>query len=613
MTESRPIDNDGTEGLTVSAAGVDVRVLRRVADGGVPAFEYVITSNRSEHVDVLVSQSIPAAVDADAIGVPTSPEDTWTVRDDEWMTYGCRLQPGATVRTAWGAKLDFHPALEPPTVHVDASPDATAAPASGELEGDAANPSAATSGADGPTDGTPAPVESREAASDAGAVEESPTAEADETTSADVESADDSELTGDSEFADDAEPTDDGATRSDSAHDSVTAAIVHELRTGSVPERDREALRRALGLQQSASPDELVERVQELHVHHNQVAEAIEALEERIDGVRGSTPTTTEINQLKRALTQLYDASVDPEQLATVRQRVEEIDEASADVEVIRDLKGALEQLEHDAATAAELAEVRERVAALEETAATVDQLEAVRAELDDVATGLDELEAAAASDADLASAEADLADVAAVQASLRESVEELEALEATVADLDADRIDADVADLEERVRTLTERAASADALTSVNERLKQVEQGVLGYETIQRRLTELEADTRERLDRHDATLAKIEAAATDTGDGVRQAVNETRSDVARIETRIDEEALSDDEVADAVASEVRSNLPAAGLLAAGAGGLIAAVPLALAFPLAAVAAGVAGATSLVGGWRWLGATPSSR
>lgn len=132
MTESTPAEwRNGTEAVEVSSGGIDVDVRRRLADGGVPAFEYVITSTRSATVDLMLTQTLPDAVDPDDVGFPADGQRRWTVRDETWMTYERRLQPGATIRTAWGVRLDAHPSVDPPEVHVVVADRASALEGSG--------------------------------------------------------------------------------------------------------------------------------------------------------------------------------------------------------------------------------------------------------------------------------------------------------------------------------------------------------------------------------------------------------------------------------------------------------------------------------------------------
>lgn len=606
------MDGGGGSGdLGVTVDGVVLRVHRRVAGEGVPAFEYVLASNRPDPVDLLISQPLPASIDREAIGFAADATADWTIRDDEWLTFQCRLAPGDRVTTAWGVRSSSHPPIQAPTLHVTEAGDA-ADPTAAEEASDAVE-QAAREGAGDAVESTAVEdaghADGSTAVEDAGHADVSTAAE-DAARGADPAVIDDasgpSAATGPERSADTRDPSDAvdrvetgvGPTEADEATSraressvgagaaedpqdaTVVRRLLRELEAGDVPERDRRALREALGAEDPASPDVVVEQLQALQRHHNQLTEAIELLEERVETVRSGTPTTTEINRLKRLIATLHDESVQREELTALQERVAALDERAVDAEAIRDVRGAIAQLEHDAGeeVAEEVAELREALAALEDRAATVDRVEQVREDVDQVAERIDAVEASTPERAAVDALEGDLEALAARTADLEAAVADLaDARE----DPEVEELAAAVEDLEARLGDLADRAAAADALETVNERVKQVEQGVLGYESLRDRVETVEDDTQSRLEETEDALAELRAAVPD-------------------EQRI-EAVPTEDDVEVTARQAGRAGALDVGLLGVGVLGVAASLPVATVSTPLALATGAAGVAALLG------------
>lgn len=473
MTEPAIAEGEG-DGTVCSVDGAVVHVRRREARGEVPAFEYVVGTDEDAPVAVRLRQPIPGEVDLEAIGFPPACEDDWRLEDGA-LVCEAPVKPDEPVRTAWGVDGDGHPPIEPPSIDVvpldppDRSESAAAGDGAGASTEDEtgaapgdeagaapgdADTDPAAGGADAATDGTDAapdddttdaPADVDEAVpstfdlsdppegltrpdanggttADAGGEATAEDPRAPEVASGPGGESGGTAVRGAGTAAADAPPAD--AAQARSAAEPVIARLTAELQSGDVADEHREALQDALAVRLSDSTNAFVEHLQEkLERRAERMAEEVESLEESIERVYGVKADASELDAVKRGLTDLDDRTVTQSELRDLRADhgtlVERVETTG---DLLESLRTDLETLEERSAEAERVAELSETVAslredldALDETAATQSDLEE-RAEqllatterldgrVDDVVADHDELAAGAATADDLES-----------------------------------------------------------------------------------------------------------------------------------------------------------------------------------------------------------------
>ncbi|WP_129115709.1 hypothetical protein [Halegenticoccus tardaugens] len=97
----------GDEVVTVESEGITVRK-RFVADEfPVPAIRFEIDSDRSDDVIIRVTDTIPESFSMERVGFhPDYENDNWTAYKDHRVEYRRALQPGESVTTVYGVRLD---------------------------------------------------------------------------------------------------------------------------------------------------------------------------------------------------------------------------------------------------------------------------------------------------------------------------------------------------------------------------------------------------------------------------------------------------------------------------------------------------------------------------
>ncbi|WP_101297304.1 AAA family ATPase [Halegenticoccus soli] len=98
---------DPDEVVTVSDEGVTVEKTFVADEFPVPAVAFTIRSERSEPVDVRVTDAIPESFPMEHVGFhPDFENDNWTAYTDHRVEYSRTLEPGESVRTVYGVRLD---------------------------------------------------------------------------------------------------------------------------------------------------------------------------------------------------------------------------------------------------------------------------------------------------------------------------------------------------------------------------------------------------------------------------------------------------------------------------------------------------------------------------
>lgn len=349
MTQTDTTGDQGTD-MVCSEAGVVVRIRSREAHGEVPAFEYVVGSEREVPVAVHLSQAVPEDVAEADIGFPSECEDHWSVIDGALVTDRV-LAPDEQFTTVWGVRSDEHPSIEPPSIDVtpvDGEPDILSRHAS-DADG--------VSGADASSDEIP-----------------------------DAPAADPSDVRSAATIGPDAEAASLGsdAPAPVATDGSLVEQLVEELESGTVSAEERTALADALEVAASDSANAFVEHVQDkVDRRSDRLADDIASLEESVQQLYGVKADASEIGSLKRGLTDLEERTVTSAELRDLRRRLEEHTESASSERA--SLRQQIETLSETAAEAENLASLAENVGDLQRTAVSEDEFEALREDLETV------------------------------------------------------------------------------------------------------------------------------------------------------------------------------------------------------------------------------------
>lgn len=471
--------NEQGEGMVCSEDGIVVRIRSREARGEVPAYEYVVGSERTAPVAVRLRQPVPEDIAEADLGFPSACEDHWALVDGS-LVAELVIDPDDQFQTVWGVRGDSHPSIDPPTVEVspvgddgaDADQAEAADDASLDLDGPAADASSGgAGGSGGGTDGSDGDSESGE---------------------------DDSGLLPPSDhgagLAADADSGSVPAADPDDVDGSLVAQLLLELEADEVDDEDRAALADALEFAASDSTNSFVEHVQnKLERRAERLQDDVESLEGSVEQLYGVKADASEVSTLKRSLSELDDQSVSEGDLESLRDRLEEREaSADADRESIRE---ELQSLSDRAAEAERVATLADDLEALRSDAATEDDVADLREEIEDVQTAVDELRD------ELATIEDEFgSDLDALEAALRDDLSTLESdHESLAADHDA----------------LSESAASSDDLDQLREEHRtQINAAKSDVSALEERLeseytpaSEISADVDERLHRSLGTL----------------------------------------------------------------------------------------------------------
>lgn len=403
MTQPEIADGRG-DGTVCSVDGAVVHVRRREAQDSVPAFEYVVGTEEGTPVAVQVRQPVPDGVEPERIGFPPACEDDWRL-EDATLVFEAPVKPDQPVRTAWGVDLDEHPPIDPPSIDVVPldQPEATRGSAAAG-EADAGDASETDVGADeeddtdrasggddtGEADDGEIPStfdlsDPPEGLSDGG----SPAATAGATDDSGASSGAAASTAGHDARATtrspDGEAGESGTATTkpaaDSTHDPATAEplvaqLAAELRSGDVDEDHRSALRDALAVRLSDSTNAFVEHLQEkVERRTDRLSEEIESLEESVERVYGVKADASEIDAIKRGITELDDTKVGESDVRELQS------DLSAAVERSERTAERVESLEDSTASAERVADLADAISAVrEEVAALRDDVETLRA-----------------------------------------------------------------------------------------------------------------------------------------------------------------------------------------------------------------------------------------
>jgi hypothetical protein len=385
------------DAVTVSAGAVSVSKAFSPDEFPVPTVLFDLESHADEPVELRLTDDVPETVTMDAVGFhPEYDADAWTAYRDRRVQFEVTLDPGESVRTVYGVRVD------------DADPGAFAGEPRVELLGD---------------DDPPDAVDEEDALDRETTQEVREALAADENAAspADVEAAlnggvgagpGDSgglALDGDGESQitldggdggggidlDDAGaahespsldptggPTTDDRPEADSR--SLTAAVAAEISAGDVPDEDVDALRDALGAEPPPTAAEVAAELEGDLDGGPTAAEVAAELEGDLDG-EPTVPTSVEV-RLDRLQSTVADLSAYTDALENF------LDEEGDGQQAIAGFRADVEQLE------GEVASLDETVAGVEgridEMTATVEEVSEAAEDVDpEVEASLDRLE----------------------------------------------------------------------------------------------------------------------------------------------------------------------------------------------------------------------------
>ncbi|MFB6167876.1 MAG: hypothetical protein ABEJ43_03415 [Haloferacaceae archaeon] len=318
-----PAESRDTGPVTVSTGAVTAEKSFTDDEFPVPTVAFDIRSTASEPVEIRLTDDIPESVEMGAIGFhPDYDGDNWTAFRDRRVRYETKIEPGGSVRTVYGVRVDEdvrpgeflgEPRLE---LHDEAAIDIDDAPVHGSN----------------------------------GSVDETLVLNATET-DADVSGAEPDAA---------AEP----GTELDPA--SLAAALAEAVREDAVADEDLETLRDAVGSAESA-PTSVQVRIDRLQSQVEDLAAYTDALETFLDeegegqaAVAGFRDDLDEVSAEVEALTGAVE-SLD-ERVVDVESTV---DRTATDVETLTDDVDALD--EEVTAVSTDLAETREVATSLRE------------------------------------------------------------------------------------------------------------------------------------------------------------------------------------------------------------------------------------------------------
>ncbi len=368
------------DAVTVSAGAVSVSKAFSPDEFPVPTVLFDLESRADEPVELRLTDDVPETVTMDAVGFhPEYDADAWTAYRDRRVQFEVTLDPGESVRTVYGVRVD------------DADPGAFAGEPRVELLGD---------------DDSPDAVDEEDALDRETTQEVREALAADENAAspADVEAAlnggagagsGDSgglALDGDGESQitldggdggggidlDDAgaahespslDPTGGPATDDRRGADSrsLTAAVAAEISAGDVPDEDVDALRDALGAE---PPPTAAEVAAELEGELNGGPTVPTSVEVRLDRIQS---TVADLSAYTDALENFLDEEGDGQQaIAGFRADVEQLEDEVASLdETVADVEGRIDEM---TATVEEVSEAAEDVDP--EVEASLDRLE---------------------------------------------------------------------------------------------------------------------------------------------------------------------------------------------------------------------------------------------
>lgn len=570
MAQTHTADGSG-EGMFCSADGAIVRVRPRATEADVQALEYTVAGDGEEPVDVRVRQPLPEAVGLDRIGFPGPFAEDWD-HDGSALVFETTVEPGESVTSGWAFEEGVEPNLEPPNLEAmpvdeDESPafdveEQTAGPFEPAATRDAAALETADD-ADDADDG--ASAESTGAAADAAADDGRSSDPADGDTDPSLELEFPGGSTG---------TTEDGdmggferATLEDDNGGSHAGALTagDPSETGAGGSTDAPDV--GAGTQDAAGST--LEDIPDL--------ESPGAGEPVVARLAAELQSGELDEDHRRALRDALDARLS--------------DSTNAFVEHLSTkLKRQTERLEED-------------VRAMEDSVEGLYGVKADANDLEDLRQAITDLDDATAGAAEVRDLESEIQDADEKLAALRDAHESLTEAAAPTEELEALRDDHEALDeslhealesLESEHRDLEERAASEQRLEAVADDLEELRETAATAEA----LGEFRADHREFEAETDQRLA-------DVRDHVRSRHNEAVSEIAQVRERLETEYSTDDELKSDLDTRVHRSVGTLALFGAGAAGMGASIPLALAGSGAAAITFLGGLGSIVG-WRYV-------
>jgi len=411
---------------TATADGVRVTKAFETDEFPVPTVTFDVTSERDEPVTVRVVDVIPEDFQMDHVGFhPDYGSENWTAYPDQRVEFERRLEPGETVRTVYGVRLDDPSAddrfMDDPDISVDAA---------GEFgESDGEDPVAETTMADiaprertdvvrdvagGDADAVPGmeaepPDAEAEAAAGLGedplGLEEHETGDdADDRAEAEAEPAPESAAEPEDEVADTVAQGSGGAMPG-----NLAAALAAEIRAGDVDDEDLAVIEDAVGSRRSEEVqlEHLQSRVSELEAYADALEAFIDengtAAELLEDVERDVESLGRRVDGLAEDVSQGGTAREDlAAQVETLQAELAAVEGVASDVEAIGDdltaLRGDLEAVEERVAgVESDLEEVSDPEEAIadvaEDVAAVRDTVEGVADDVSAVESEVSELQ----------------------------------------------------------------------------------------------------------------------------------------------------------------------------------------------------------------------------
>ncbi len=391
MSDTAPADDE----ISLSSDGVTLTKTFTPDDLPVPAIRFRLESTHDQPRTVRITEQIPTSFSMDSVGFhPDYDAENWTAYQDNRVVYERVLEPGDTVETVYGIRIDdpdeATPFMTPPDLTVSAEePNGDIAPPDidePDLE-DIAPPEEtealkeviAETGEDGPGLGlADAPLDDqagREPMADAepDTASESNITPAGEPT---AESSSTMETAGPS-TADDESTTQDESQPAESTHAdtvshedasepqptattteaSLVATLVEELESEDLDDERRQALQEALGV---TAPDSVDARISHLQSRVEDVAAYSTAMETLLDDRGPDGEFLPDLHE---------DVNGIETDLTTLETRIDELTETVTTVET--DLASVAQTVDETETTVGEL---QTRLTTLEET---VDELDA--------------------------------------------------------------------------------------------------------------------------------------------------------------------------------------------------------------------------------------------
>ncbi|WP_323676043.1 hypothetical protein [Halorubellus sp. PRR65] len=571
-SEHASVDADDDR-VAVTAGGVHVSKWLTETGSAVPIVKYEIRSVREDDARVALTDRVPDGLDLDDVGFHDEYRgEDWQHAGAHAIRFEAELPAGETVTTVYGVRQeaieDPSTFLARPELAISAATDASDAP-----EGTVAGSEGAFDVADDGLRSTLSLADPSEDGSEGDAADglDSAGIGEDETDSAaTIEDETDSAATIEDEtdsaagaggVDDDAmdgvaapsileTAANDGEDESGETRDADAAVVerfVAALQSDAVDAETRAALGQALNVQLSASTSQFVEHLQSrAKAKRGQLEADLESLEDSVAELYGTkadastlasvdarTADAETVRALASDVTELADAKADADALKRVRDALETLDDAAAmesDLEAaegafedeVAALRADLEALEASAATADALEDVVDDVESLDRRTPALDAFQSLRADHDDLESTVGDVDAALEAETDALAA-----DLEAESASLADDIDaEAEALRSEVDDLEtqlSERLERERTEVDDELAALRDSKADAAALSDAS--------------------------------------ARVDELAASKADADR---------VAAVESTLEAEYVTEDDITDAVEARLRRSLLSRTLLVAG-------------------------------------------